>query len=363
MQRHMKKNFILTLVAFMGFNLLAAHGNGHGEAEVSIRNFRFARHNALDFERLVIEFTGEAHATPNVKISSNEKETRIQLRGVQLAGGIPEAAINDSYKNSSKYFGPVSINTDSPEGGVLIRAFAKKDNMKVDAFWITQPSRLIVDVFPENSERSFGREVLGNREFASAGGHSKKHAAKRAEESSSPSDSVVCYPASSQVKPSIGYDKRANAKLIMKVEDMQSNRPIGGDILCFPSRSLVMPTLSFQSGEPSISSLFQGHFDEKAAQAPAHHAEQPRPQQQPVANTQDQLNMEADEMMGFADEPVQAPAPRAPTTASQYDDSFNKNNPPPTLGKTLLPPIESGGSGHKSENQGANPATLLPPLK
>lgn len=338
---------------------MSAFGN-----DLTIRNFRFARHNALDFERLVIEFkASESGAKPGVKINLSEKEAQIQLRGAQLVGGIPETAINESFKGSSKYFGPLSINTDSPDGNVLLRAFTKKSNSKVDAFWLNDPPRLIVDVFPEDSERSFGREVVGNREFASTGSHKKAHSSSHASEESvsapKGNSNVVCYPANAQVKPTIGFDKRANSKgLVVSAADLQ-NKGIGSDILCFTTNSQVVPTISFRSNDSAsgLANMFPTNFEEK-----------PRvfvPTSEPVkkqvaiekpmsASPDEQTNLEADEIMGLGDDGSRAPT----TSASQYDDSFNKNNPPPTLGKTLLPPIESSGKAGS-----ANPATLLPPLK
>ena len=265
MQIAMNKKLILfSLITLIGLNGFA---KGHSEgAELTIRNFRFARHHALDFERLVLEFNGEGAHPPSIKVVTQEKESRISIQGIQLAGGIPEAAINDSYKGTSKYFGPIAINTDSPEGGILIRAFSKAADSKMDAFWLSSPPRLIVDVFPQNSERSFGREVVGqNREFASTNSHKTGHSGSKEHSSPAPrsTDSVVCYPANTQVKPSLGFDKRTNSKgLVMTVEDLQSNRPIGNDILCFPATAQVMPSISFRSGEP-LTSLFQGNFEEK----------------------------------------------------------------------------------------------------
>lgn len=354
MQTFMKNNSILFLLTCL-LNV-SAFGN-----DLTIRNFRFARHNALDFERLVIEFkASEAGAKPGVKINLGEREAQIQLRGAQLVGGIPETAINESYKGSSKYFGPLSINTDSPDGNVLLRAFTKKSNSKVDAFWLNDPPRLIVDVFPEDSERSFGREVVGNREFASTSSHKKSHGSSH-EEAPSVSrgnSAVVCYPANAQVKPTIGFDRRAKvAGMVVSAADL--SKSIGNDILCFTSASSVVPTISFQPNEPtSVSGLFQGNFDEKPRVfVPSNEPVKKQAiVEKPMGAPQEQQGEE--DMLGLGDGEM-----RSPTTASQYDDSFNKNNPPPTLGKTLLPPIESSGAGGKGgSGQGANPATLLPPL-
>ena len=67
------------------------------------------------------------------------------------------------------------------------------------------------------------------------------------------------------------------------------------------------------------------------------------------------MNADADLALSLPDDPEK----RTPMSdPASYNDNFNKNSPPPTLGKRLVTP----NSSEQVEQQLASPSGLLPPL-
>lgn len=320
-------------------------------SQVQIKKFRFHHHNALNFERLVIEFAnrgngGNAHV--RLAPSGNGKETMIGIDRVNLVGAIPESAINDAYTKESHFFGPVSINNDNPNAGFTIRTFVKNPHTMVDAFWLESPSRLIVDVYPKNSPRAQGPEVLAafshSRGLASHGGHGVKTAGRKG--------NVVCFFSGAQVVANLGFEKANHSRgLAMVVDDSNANLTDGG-VVCYPMSAQAQPKVTFnmknqtqrvsmEFGQRPLSSL---PFS-------------PAPQNAPFPNTpsshEEQLNRDADVALGGEDDGHGLSSPGLFSGI----DNFNKNNPPPTLGKQLAPP-----GGHAPQLANPTPGGLLPPL-
>jgi hypothetical protein len=354
----------LILVTALIPNLLSA------ASAYQIKKFRFKQHKGLKFERLVIEFAdkGEGFAAPNLKLGVTKSgENIITIENATLSGAIPEASINDSYTARSKYFGPIAFATDVQDG-FLVRMAVKRAEAKVDAFWLQFPSRLIVDVFPMDSERALGPHVLhkqrNNRSIAS-------HSPSKRQEAEA--NNVFCFTASAQVKAMLGYELGDLWKGIeMTVNDYPSipPRPTPDSIVCFPKAAQVMPQVTFSAGG-GIARLDFRPVSQATPLIPEPitiRGPKPASLGQPSLlpprsekDAQQQLNQEADLLLGLpSDAEIEAATKGDPNSASNsmnpWTDDFNKNNPPPTLGKTLVPP----GS---AKPQLASPGSFLPPTK
>lgn len=368
------RNLKLTLVACLTATSMFASSSG--ETELQIQKFRFNRHVKLGFERLVIEFAtkGPIKVAPTIRLvpDSAGKETTIHVSQASLMGAIPESAINDSYVKKSQYFGPISINSDS-SNGFDIRTFIKQSHSIVDAFWLEKPSRLIVDVFPKTSDRAQGPNIVLKRSTASvvrknevslAGNESKVE--EKTEQSPAwtqmekPSDdSVLCFPANTQVKANIGFEKGMGAPSAANNVDSTYGAASGATqdmIVCYPKGAQVTPHLKFA---PSDTPFYgRAEMDNKNNSRRTPSSAVPfypgngggyMPQQNP--------------MMGYPGQNFYAPPPRMMPNANLggrdnfmnndadvalsnpdengrmgYQDSFSQKAPPMSLGKKLLPP-------------------------
>ncbi len=350
------KKYLISLILSL-VTLLPAWGNeGAGHEPLEIKTYRFNRHSQLDFERLVLEFKGKSNGVPSIRLapSASGKETVIYVDRVSLVGAIPEASINDSYTNKSEYIGPISLNTDSGSG-FAVRTFVKGNNSIVDAFWLQNPNRLIVDVFPKNSERAAGPGVLLNRGLAAAPHHAKMGWSKKTGHgSSSSNDSVICFPMTAQMNPTIGYRPGDTSRgVAMNVEDNFAFNPKDAEnVICYPRKAQVAPTVTFKNGNSPHVKFEVERPTEKVSSRFLHSPSQPPAQKTTWGSgtTEEAMNADADLALGTPE----ADFPRKTQSAdiNAFEDNFNKNNPPPSLGKQL---------GPKSPSL-ASPASLLPPL-
>lgn len=238
--------------------------------QMEIRRFRFAKHKSLEFERLVIEFRAKSGGdSPLVKLvtGATPTEATVVLSQVELVGAIPEAAINDSYDSKAEYLGPISINTDDPSRDVALRVFVRDPKLKMDAFWLSQPARLVVDAYPEDSARARkGRFVAdrprGDRRPASLGGSD---------------DEVICYPATSQLVATVRFfQSHADRPETPTFGTYGMGNPTG-PIVCFPAKARVVADVGFQQGpvmqqnyQPSL--FGQTYSQPQAFQAPSYQA-------------------------------------------------------------------------------------------
>lgn len=215
---------------------------------VEIKKFRFRRHNKKNFERLVIEFSSKDQGgAPQITTlpSSNGKEASIQIERVALVGAIPESLINDSYVAKSKFLGPVSINTDGPVKGFVIRTFLKEP-VGVDAFWLEHPGRLVLDVFPANSARVEGR--VPESEFREIAHIRPPAETKVAKEDPS---GIVCYPLNAAVSATVSFHSKMTSGPGGQVDALPFALASGGSpgaepVICFLSSSQVVAQVAFK---------------------------------------------------------------------------------------------------------------------
>lgn len=350
----------MTMSILMGASI-SAHSAEN--AQLEIKKFRFNQHNELVFERLVLEFAskGGGHHTPSIRLapSASGKETLISVDRVTLVGAIPESTINDSYSKKSRFFGPVSISTDNPTAGFTIRTFVKTSQAVVDSFWLEKPHRLIVDVYPKSSPRAAGPGILNNfhpqRSVASAVTHGKtghKTLPKSV-------DNVLCFMANAQIVADLGFESAQHARgLSMTVDDSTMNYgATDKQVVCYPKKALMQPKVTFS---PKYSIPKATLELDQSMHAPTPVAPPAAPSNwetgKDKVSKEEQTNRDADVALGLPnDAELEGRGLSSPSFFSSQDN-FNKNNPPPTLGKPLLPP------GAKPTLANPAPVGLLPPI-
>jgi len=259
------RHLFFALVASMAFSI-AAPAAEKGE----IKRFRFQRHVKHDFERLVMEFSGESTGgvTPSVRVTAqpNEKNVQVSIENFTLVGAIPEAAMNESFATQSKYLGSLAINTDKANS-LFIKANLKDEKSQVDAFWLENPARLVIDSFPSTSPRAAGPAVLDNRVTAAVKETPKTDTAPKAEVATKPTTKpegkvaavgpqpvpapttkrkggkrqFVCFPAQSQVIASTSYEDPSEKKGLKIETDGNPVASPGGpnadNVSCFPKNA------------------------------------------------------------------------------------------------------------------------------
>lgn len=344
---------------FAGILLLPLLSLGADTSQIQIKKFRFHQHLGLDFERLVLEFSQRGSGTPQVSVSptQNGREASLNVSSATLVGAIPEATINDSYSRVSRYIGPISINNDNPNFGFSIRTFIKNANVSVDSFWLKNPTRLIVDVYPKGSLRAQGPDVLKNHSGPSRGLASHKPTPGN--------HNVICFFTAAQVQASLGFEQgKTPRSLAMSVDDSGVNYAADKNVICYPYAAQAQPKIAFEmkAGTPRLSY-------EPSASAPRStnsFTAQPPPPRHEQWNTgrpltkDEQLNRDADLALGLpGDADLEG---RGLASPGLFDgaDNFDKNKPPPTLGKALSP-FKPGSTGRPIlANPG--PGGLLPPV-
>lgn len=210
-------------------------------AHLEIQKYRFRRHTNGRFERLVLEFQrkrgiGEA---PAVTLVHSGSRVRIKVEGAMIMGGIPESAINESYTNSSRYLGDISLETEGPANGFTVEAKLKKDGTRVEAFWLSKPDRLVLDAYPQGVDSPTNQ--LKKRRIASHRRPKKKGGGK-----------YYCFPANSHVGLSVLFQPKFRAGDSRVRIDLEAS-PNGFDstsdaIVCYPSSAQVEPSIAFHDG-------------------------------------------------------------------------------------------------------------------
>lgn len=376
--------------------------SGTGDTELQIKKFRFNRHMKLGFERLVIEFSNQTHSkeVPQIRLlpDTQGKYSTIKVGKASLVGAIPESSINDSYTQKSRYFGPVSINSDTTSG-FEIKAFIKQSHTLVEAFWLEKPSRLIIDIFPKNSDRAMGPNVVSKRTTASeqvaenhpssAKGHNKEggesHGSKESQhghgsettkqkshwsKSEKPEDeSVVCFPANTQVRANIGFEKgtsRTGSNVPTTIDSTYSQAstvPGPESIVCYPKGAQVTMLLKFQPtdngqyGRADMENYWRSsQMNQRMPSSypnynpgygypqpppmmgyPGGNYQPPMPSFSPPAmvNREQLLNNDADVALSLPDD---ATLRQRAAGNGNYSDNFSQKTIPQSLGKKLPPP-------------------------
>jgi len=362
----------LPLVFVTLTSLIAA---GDAESELQIKKFRFNRHLKLGFERLVIEFSTKkpSQESPVIRLVPDKlgKETTIHVSKASLVGAIPEASINEAYTKKSQYFGPISLNTDTTSG-FEVRTFIKQSHSIVDAFWLQNPSRLIVDVFPKDSDRAMGPNVVNKRSTASVAFEAPKAAQveSKAEKDwtkmEKPQDEMIlCFPASAQVRANIGFEKgtgRAGNNVAQGMDSTFSSAASAAadNIVCYPKGAQVTPLLKFQPevngyyGRAEFDNFGRGNPRQPSSMTPPapgyyyppmgypNNGYFMPPQRLPQSNTMNReqsFNNDADVALALPED--SALNQRFQNGGSYSDDNFSTKAPPLSLGKKLPTPFKT----------------------
>lgn len=317
--------------------------------QLEIRKFRFSKHKSFEFERLVIEFrtkTGGNDA-PLVKLvtGAGPTEASVVVNQVELVGAIPEAAINDSYDSKSEFLGPISINTDDPNRDVAVRVFVRDPKLKVDAFWLNAPARLVVDAYPEDSARSRRGRFVAQR------------SPSRGLASVDSENEVICYPAASQLVATVRFfqnqEKRPDDHGYTHFGSSNPNGPI----VCFPAKARVVADVGFQQG-PVMGNQFQsqsyfGNLGQAYAQPQSFQA----PAFQPPAPTENRAPAQV---------APQAALPPPPKIAGQTNPFGNQRAGGSTLnagGFSQVTPLGAKLGAEGPEAPKVDPKALLLPNK
>lgn len=314
------------------------------QTELTITKFRFRKHTSANFERLVLEFSGpavEEEVESKATASGTDQDVSLLCKNVQLVGVIPESTINDGLQKSRKLLGPISINTDMPKNGFSLRTLLKNSEAQVDAFWLSKPTRLVVDVYPKSSPRASSRNVVDmNRNVASEKATEPK-LKKNEKKSGKNSEGIFCFPSNAKMGASVAFAPWRGSNLVpMDVKDPSSaQNEMKDGVVCYPAQSRLHPQVSFTNGEM-----------EKAADEPVLEKQSSAPAPQAVKETKDS----AKSSLLPAIETTEEPRALASEPARQNPfEPKTKNGPPPSLGTNF----------EKSQKGGANPASLLPPFR
>ncbi|NBT59444.1 hypothetical protein EBT16_11735, partial [bacterium] len=238
--------------------------------------------------------------------------------------------INESLQKIRKWLGPLSINSDMPKNGFSLRTLLKNPEAQVDAFWLAQPTRLVVDVYPKNSPRANSRNLLEmNREFAS---EKRKSQAKSRE-------SIYCFPSTAKMGASVAFAPWKGSNLVpLDVKDSAAAKDeMKEGVVCYPAQSRLHPQVSFANGEMEKSP------DSNGSPAQSQLAPENNLPLKDTGRTSLLPPMEkSDEARALASES---------TKPGQFDPKI-QNKLPPSL-----------GANFEKAQKGANPASLLPPFR
>lgn len=230
---------LLTLAFHAHANAPEAGGVEEGGPRLEIRQYRFSRHNG-GFDRLVLEFERkDANTSIQPKVAAQKsgtpREWSVQVDNALLLGAIPESLINDSYMKKSRYLGAISVNMDAPGTGFSVRAAMKGEGTRIQAMWLENPSRLVID--------AYGGSNVAHRETSSMKTHSRPGLAD-----------LLCFPAVSKVGLTVIFQTQTRAD-----EELQNIRvntdgvnptdgaPAPDAIVCYPKTSRVVAALSFEA--------------------------------------------------------------------------------------------------------------------
>jgi hypothetical protein len=241
---HWKKVFSVVALLCAGNPVFSQEGASLPKME--IRQYRF-NHHGKHIERLVLEFDLKegAAGTPKVQVTQKSpKEVFINSENLLLLGAIPESLINESYARKSHILGPIAVNLETQQGGFSLQANLKK-NGTVKAFWLANPTRLVMDVAATEKETAHN-ESESNSAFT--------HGVEKA-----PLSAFLCFPAAAKVNLNVIFESKMAAK-----ESVQ-NIPVNlepdlaaaaaaaeGGVVCYPKKAQVHASLTFSGLEKAL---------------------------------------------------------------------------------------------------------------
>ncbi len=232
----------LTLQVLTFALLVARSGYGAG-GQIEMSKHRFSRHGAQNFERLVLEFKGHSgDGLPGVRVGTDGAagEVTVQVLDVTVRGAIPEADINDRFVPKSKLLGPIAVNADGPSGFTL-RTFLKDPQARIDAFWLDNPVRLVVDAFGKGANRNAAIARGGKRSVA--GSKPRRR------------NGYACFPSGASVGMKVSFqgDGRTTGTIAVPVDAGKAEVADEG-VVCYPKNSELNASISFETpSEPTAS--------------------------------------------------------------------------------------------------------------
>lgn len=339
MNRHIP---LVILAALVSVSALA-------QTELTMKKFRFRKHSAADFERLVLEFSGpsvEQEVEVKETMAGSERDVSLNVKNAQLVGAIPESALNESLRDNRKWMGPLSFNTDVPKNGFSLRTLLKNSEAQVDAFWLANPTRLVVDVYPKKSPRANSRNLLDSTRKVASHGKSHKVENKKQKSEGKQAEPIFCFPANAKMSAAVAYSPwKGSNSVPMDVKDpATAQNEMKEGIVCYPSQSRVHPQVSFTTGEVEQA--------QPVALAP-HEAASEKPAAPSLPSGEMGLGANASPLL-----PPMEPKAAAPRTIANEAEAMPQFNPSVRGG---LPP--SLGANFEKAQKGANPASLLPPYR
>jgi len=281
-----------------------------------IKDFRFGRYAKQGYERLVLELVEKEKTlapAPSVKVNPNSahSDVMVNISPAVLTGAIPESLINEAFTKKSKLLGSLSVNTDNSAGTVSLKASLKDPKAAVEAFWLNNPPRIVVDAISAGGKK--GRGVATHEDSGSSTGTSEAPAKKwRAGD-------FICFPSGAQAKLSVVFKARAGGSDFSPIPVPMPSAPAPQEaIVCYPRNTQVTAALSFAMPEEEGGSALHSsnHY------GGAEHENTPVPQ-------------------------VKAPAP----------------TPVPTPSASNNTGASRGVSNNNESKKSANSISLLPPLR
>jgi hypothetical protein len=363
-----------------------------GESKYEIEKYRFSKDHD-QFERLVFQLRvdGAGAKAPAIVVKQNsgkeETEALVSVLYVSLVGAIPEATINESFSSKSQLLGPLTILSD-PKSGFTLRINLKKGNTKLDAFWLQSPSRLVMDVFPENSPRAKGVKLESKawKRIPTTSNGRKKGQSE-----------FVCFPSKEQLNATVTYEVVTSEDTLIDKKEMKialdgtKAHLMESEISCFPSVDQLSAKISFNpiketavppmvemskptpTGKDAVNSIPKSpsvSLTPQTTAAPSVNAQAPVPAPNPVKpNASPSLitNVRLAPVPAPAAAKAATPAPGTPMAVDDEDsddeDSGAKTPPPARTTSSTSPSAPSKNA--LAPDLGSNASAirnLLPPV-
>lgn len=243
----------LTICGFLLAGQLLA-GPPKSPTQMGMKTFRFQAHKSFSFDRLVFEFT-RPDATvrpPSVKTQSNGRSVKIVVENTTVMSPISENAVNESFHSRGKFLGTISFNQD--ERNFTVGANLRDANYIADAFWLDNPGRLVIDVFPSHSPRASGPAILeqaSTKSFRTQRVPASKEEKPREEKvlRFDRKDRFVCFARDAKTDGTVSYEEKYGKKFakieIIDPKEFEKTDNVS-NVVCFPKNSRIRGPVAFK---------------------------------------------------------------------------------------------------------------------
>jgi len=212
-------------------------GSSAANDGIKITKHRFQKRGKTD--RLVMEFESGPASAPTVKVRTDGTTATVEVSGATLSGAVPEAEVNEPVSKKGRFLKEIAFDADRPDDGFSLRATLNATASKVDAFWLADPPRLVVDVHGRGSSST------------AAEGESKLKLSRRAK------DEFSCFPANTAVGLSVVFQPRAKGgpspDVRIDLEAGSSPESLTDAVVCYPKSSQVEAVIAFHEGVEALS--------------------------------------------------------------------------------------------------------------